>query len=138
MGANPILAWLAPAVPSFLAAYLIVLVNRGERKREKARAETQAKIDAEVAWREAISKRLTEIEDKLERSISSQVMQIRSDLIHKCHRYLDDLGRASTEEKDALNEQHRQYTKFCKDLDIENDFIDRMVDRVMDLPNREV
>lgn len=135
-------AWLAP-----IAATLVTLAGQlwlnakfksGERKRDEARAETQAKRDAEAKWRDDVDKRLSDMEDKLGRSITQQTVQIRSDIIHKCHRYLDDLGRASSEEKETLSDAYEQYCKFCEDLEIENDFIDMMVSRVMALPEREI
>lgn len=113
-------------------------MDEGEQRRNDARAETDAKRKAEAEWRESITKRLDDMEDKLNRSVLQQTVQIRSDIIHKCHRYLDDLGRASSEEKETLSDAYEQYCKFCADLDIENDFIDMMVARVMELPEREV
>lgn len=135
-------AWLAP-----IAATLVTLAGQlwlnakfksAEDKRDEARAETQAKRDAEAKWRDDVDKRLSDMEDKLGRSITQQTVQIRSDIIHKCHRYLDDLGRASSEEKETLSDAYEQYCKFCEDLEIENDFIDMMVSRVMALPEREI
>ena len=75
---------------------------------------------------------------KVSRSVKEQAAQIRSDIVHKCHRYLDDLGRASTEEKEALADEHKQYSEFCDDLEMENNFIDELVARVMELPEREL
>ena len=118
------------------------LVALGQRKISQRMDEGQAKTDEkrakEAEWRDSIDKRLTDIEDKQDRSIAAQAAQTRSDIVHKCHRYLDDLGRASTEEKQALKEEHEQYAQFCEDLDLENNFIDIMVQRVMELPEREV
>lgn len=113
-------------------------MDEGEAKRNQAKADTDAKRAAEAQWRESIDKRLDDMEEKLNRSVSQQTVQIRSDIVHKCHRYLDDLGRASSEEKEALNDAYEQYCRFCSDLEIENDFIDMLVARVMELPEREV
>lgn len=146
---EPFAAWAAPIASAILICAgqaLVALGQRkmnlrmdeGERKRDSARAETEAKRAAEAEWRESIDKRLDDMEDKLNRSVSQQTVQIRSDIVHKCHRYLDDLGRASSEEKEALNDAYEQYCKFCADLEIENDFIDMLVARVMELPEREV
>lgn len=109
-----------------------------EDKRDAARADTDAKRKAEAEWREGITARLDEIEGKVDRSIAQQAMWTRSDIVHKCHRYLDDLGKASTEEKQALHDEHVQYSQFCEDLGIDNNFIDNLVARVMELPEREV
>lgn len=138
----PIVGWLAPILSTLIICAGQLALNarfkRADEKRDEARAETQAKRDAEARWRGDVDRRLTDMEDKLERSITQQTVQIRSDIIHKCHRYLDDLGRASSEEKETLSDAYEQYCKFCKDLEIENDFINMMVSRVMELPEREV
>ena len=137
-----IIAWLAPILSTIIVTAATASINAkiasGERKRDEARAETDAKRKAEAKWRDDVDKRLSDMEDKLGRSITQQTVQIRSDIIHKCHRYLDDLGRASSEEKETLADAYEQYCKFCEDLEIENDFIDMMVSRVMALPEREI
>lgn len=118
------------------------LVALGQRKisqrMDEGQAKTDAKRAAEAEWRESVTKRLDEIEGKVDRSITQQAMWTRSDIVHKCHRYLDDLGKASTEEKQALNDEHVQYSQFCDDLGIDNNFIDNLVARVMELPERKV
>lgn len=118
------------------------LVALGQRKISQRMDEGQAKTDAkrvaEAEWRESVTKRLDEIEGKVDRSITQQAMWTRSDIVHKCHRYLDDLGKASTEEKQALHDEHVQYSQFCDDLGIDNNFIDNLVARVMDLPERDM
>lgn len=107
-----------------------------DAKMDEARADTERKRQTEVEWRDSIDHRLDDIEDKQNRSIAIQATQIRSDIVHKCHRYLDDLGRASTEEKESLHDEHEQYSQFCCDLNLENNFIDNLVERVMALPER--
>lgn len=126
-------------------AIIAGIQKSADAKRDKAKADTDAKRAVEAEWRDSITKRLDDIDKRLDdieekqgRSISQQASQIRSDIVHKCHRYLDDLGRASTEEKEALADEHKQYSKFCDDLDIDNNFIDELVARVMELPEREL
>ena len=105
---------------------------------DQAKAYFKAYREESREWRESVDGRFDDIEDKLSRSIAQQAAQTRSDIIHKCHRYLDDMGEASIEEKAALHDEHAQYCKFCADLDIENDFINELVDRVMELPERKL
>lgn len=118
------------------------IVALGQRKisqrMDERHAETEAKRAAEAEWRDGIDRRLDSIEDKQSRSIAAQAAQTRSDIVHKCHRYLDDLGKASTEEKQALHDEHEQYSQFCDDLGIDNNFIDNLVSRVMELPERDI
>lgn len=118
------------------------LVALGQRKisqrMDEGQAKTDAKRKAEAEWRESIDRKLSDVEEKLDRSIASQAAQTRSDIVHKCHRYLDDLGKASIEEKQALHDEHVQYSQFCEDLGIDNNFIDNLVARVMELPERDI
>lgn len=118
------------------------LVALGQRKigqrMDEGQEKTDAKRKAEAEWRESVDKKLSDVEGKLDRSIASQAAQTRSDIVHKCHRYLDDLGKASIEEKQALHDEHVQYSQFCEDLGIDNNFIDNLVARVMELPERDI
>lgn len=146
---NEVVGWLAPIASTLIVCAGQLALNasfkRADEKRDAEKAETNAKRKAEAVWRESIDKRLNDMDGKLDelekkqnRSISQQAVQIRSDIVHKCHRYLDDLGRASSEEKETLDDAYEQYCAFCADLDIENDFIDQMVARVMELPERDI
>ena len=142
MDVQPLISWLAPIASTVIVTAATASINSkiadGERKRDAAQAETEAKRKAEAEWRERIDRRLDKIEDKQSRSIAAPAAQTRSDIVHKCHRYLDDLGKASTEEKQALHDEHEQYSQFCDDLGIDNNFIDNLVSRVMELPERYI
>lgn len=135
-------AWLAP-----IAATLVTLAGQlwlngkfksAEDKRDAARAETEAKRAAEAEWRDGITSRLDGQDKRIDTILQAQCSQMRSDIVHKCHRYLDDLGKASTEEKEALKAEHIEYSAVCKANGIVNNFVDLMVQRVMELPEREV
>lgn len=139
---TPIVTWAAPIASTVIITWLTALINKwmGESKKERQREESERK-----EWRGGVDKalkelndKLADVDDKVNRSTGVQAANVRSDIIHKAHRYLDDLGRASTEEKEALADEHKQYSQFCADLDIDNDFIDGLVARVMELPEREV
>ena len=139
---DKVIAWLAHIAAGLLTLAGQLWLNdrfkRADEKRDQDRADTDAKRAAEADWRDSVDSKLTDIEDKLNRSTSAIAAQTRSDIIHKCHRYLDDLGMASTEEKDALSDEHEQYRQLCDDLEIKNNFIDLLVQRVMELPERDV
>ena len=141
-GLGHLLAWLSPILSTIIitiaTAHINAKISEGERKRDEAREETAEKRRAEAEWRESVDAKLSEIEGKVDRSISAQAAQTRSDIVHKCHRYLDDLGKASIEEKQALHDEHVQYSQFCDDLGIDNNFIDDLVQRVMELPERDL
>lgn len=141
-GLAPAIQWAASIASTLIITACTAAINKWmtENKKDREREEVDRK-----EWRKGVDKALEELNDKLadvdnkvDRSIASQAAQLRSDIVHKCHRYLDDLGRASIEEKQALADEHKQYSKFCEDLDLENNFIDEMVARVMALPEREI
>lgn len=164
-----IMAWVGTKQEITLKKALAQIEQQGkdaDAKRDEARAETQAKRDAEAAWRDSVERQISEQADALrhvaedrtdwyswreevvrlmdaqdERIMSvlkGQCTQMRSDLIHRAHRYLDDLGRASTEEKDAFNDEYEDYCAICEAYGINNSFIDDLARRVMALPEREI
>ena len=75
------------------------------------------------AWRKDLTKKVGVINDSL-------VCVMRGDLIHKAHRYVDDKGYASIEEKDSWHEEWTQYQSICP----RNGFIDSLAAQVMALP----
>lgn len=118
------------------------LVALGQRRlnmrMDEGQAKTDAKRAAEAEWREHVVTRLDQQDGRIDTILTAQCAQMRSDIVHKCHRYLDDLGKASTEEKDALKAEHEEYSAVCKANGIVNNFVDMMVQRVMELPERDV
>ena len=137
-----IVGWVASILSTVIVAAATASINskiaESAKRQDEDRLATEAKRKAEAEWRDDVTKRLDDMEAKLNRSVAQQAVDIRSDIVHKCHRYLDDLGRASSEEKEVLNDAYEHYCAFCADLDIENDFIDQMVARVMELPERDI
>lgn len=138
-------ATLSVLVQAAGLAIIAGIQKSADAKRDKAKADTNAKRAAEAKWRDSVDRKLSElaegisdVDSKTNRSIAIQASQMRSDIVHKCHRYLDDLGKASIEEKQALHDEHVQYSQFCDDLGIDNNFIDNLVARVMELPERDV
>jgi len=114
-----------------------------DAKRDEARSETQAKREAEAAWREDMERRMDEFEKMLSKqcantnlTLRSQISQMRSDIVHKTHRYVDDLGCASADEKNAYDGEYREYMELCEAAGIENNFIDTLHEQVMGLPGR--
>ena len=101
------------------------------------RSVAQDRIDW-YAWRAEIVERMDEQDDKFMSMLKAQVTQMRSDTLHKCHRYLDDLGMASTEEKTAFWAEYEEYCELCEKYGIENNFVKELAQRVMHLPEREI
>lgn len=90
------------------------------------------------SWRAEIVERMDDQDDKFMSMLKAQVTQMRSDTLHKCHRYLDDLGMASTEEKNAFWAEYEEYCELCEKYGIENNFVKELAQRVMSLPEREL
>lgn len=142
MSVESIATWLAPIISTIIVTAATASINaqvkHHEMIAEERHNETEAKRKAEAEWQASVIGRLDEQDRRIDTVLSLQCSQTRSDILHKCHRYLDDIGRASTEEKDALKAEHKDYAKICKENDIENEFIDLLVQRVMELPERDV
>ena len=111
-------------------------MDEGEAKRNQAKADTDAKRAAEAEWRDDVVTRLDKQDERIDAVLQGQVTQMRSDVTHKIHRYMDDLGCASTEEKNSLNEEYKLYCLLCEKYGIENDFVANMMEQVMALPSR--
>lgn len=139
--------WLAPIVATLVTLagqlWLNQRFKRADEKRDQARAETDAKRRAEQEWRDAMERRMDEFERLLAEqcantslTLRNQITQMRSDLVHKTHRYLDDLGCASADEKNAYDSEYKEYMQLCEAADIENSFIEQLHEQVMALPGR--
>lgn len=162
----PLLLLIGQTLVALGQRRLNMRMDESETKRNQAKADTDAKREAEAQWRESVDRLLSEQssalsnvardridwyawreemvklmdnqDERINTILTAQCSQMRSDIIHKCHRYLDDLGKASTEEKDALKAEHEEYSAVCKANGIVNNFVDMMVQRVMDLPERDM
>lgn len=138
----PIIGWIAPILSTLIICAGQLALNsrfkRADEKRDAARAETDAKRKAEAEWRKRIETRMDEQDERIESVLKGQCTQMRSDIIHKSHRYLDDLGKASTEEKEAFWAEYEDYQHLCEQYGIVNHFVDELAKRVMSLPEREI
>lgn len=140
MDVQPLVTWAAPIVAALATCAGQLALNarfkQADEKRDHARAETQAKRDAEAAWRDSVEARLTEQDCKIDAVLRGQTTQMRSDLVHRAHRYIDDLHAASTDEKQAFWAEYEDYVAICEANGITNSFIDNIAQQVMELPNR--
>lgn len=137
---NDLLQWLAPILSTIIVTAATAAINaqvqRSQRIADERHAETEAKRAVEAQWRDSVDTRLDSQDEKIFAVLKGQTTQMRSDLVHKAHRYIDDLGCASTEEKDAFDSQYKDYCAICKAHGIENSFVDEMARQVMALPSR--
>lgn len=134
--------WLAPICAALLTCAGQLWLNgkfkRADEKRDAARAETEAKRAAEAEWRDGVVRRLDKQDDKIQAILKAQVTQMRSDMLHKIYKYIDELGCLSTEEKSAFWAEFQEYCGLCEKYGIENDFVNELVHRVMELPPRPI
>lgn len=146
---GPIIGWLAPILSTIIITAATASINahikRHEQIAEERNAKTEEKRKAEAEWRERLERRMEEIEHKMEEQdkktnsvLKGQCTQMRSDVVHRAHRYLDDLGKASTEEKAAFWSEYEEYCDLCAQYGIENNFVDELAQRVIALPEREI
>lgn len=116
------------------------LVALGQRKisqrMDEGQAKTDAKRAAEAEWREHVVTRLDQQDGRIDTILTAQCSQMRSDLIHRAHRYIDDLGCAGTEEKQSFWAEYEDYMRICDANNVVNHFIDNLAKQVMALPNR--
>lgn len=133
----PLLLLVGQTIVALGQRRLNMRMDEGEAKRNQAKADTDAKRAAEAEWREHVVTRLDQQDERIETILTAQCSQMRSDILHKAHRYIDDLGCASTEEKEALWAEWEDYSATCDANNITNHFIDKLANQVMALPNRE-
>lgn len=134
-GLAPIVTWAAPIASTLIITWLTALINK---RMAESKQDAEAEAKERKAWRSSVDQRLTEQDGKIDTLLDLSCSQSRSDVVHKCHRYLDDLGCASSEEKQALWAQHEDYKRVCDANGIENHFVEQLVQRVMELPEREI
>lgn len=136
-----VISWLAPILSTIIVTAATAAINlqvqRSQRVADERHAETEVKRAVEAEWRASVDARLDSQDERIFAILKGQTTQMRSDLVHKAHRYIDDLGCASTEEKDAFHKQYVDYCAICEAHGIENSFVDRMAQQVMALPSRQ-
>lgn len=132
---TPILAWAAPIASTLIITWLTAVINR---RMDESKKDAEKEASERRAWRASVDEKLSEQDGKIDTLLDLTCSQNRSDIVHKCHRYLDDLQCASTEEKQALWAQHEDYKRVCDANGIENHFVEQLVQRVMELPEREI
>lgn len=144
MGMKELMDWLAanPLTFGLLTLAGQLWLNQrfklADEKRDAAKADAERERQERAEWRKRVEDRLDAQDGLIDTILTAQCSQMRADIIHKCHRYLDDLGKASIEEKNALKAEHDEYAAVCSANGIVNNFVDLMVQRVMELPERDM
>lgn len=137
---SAIVQWLAPIVSTLIITALTAQINsrtkREEERRKRADADLEAERRERAEWRARIERQLEEQDRRLGTVLEAQCTQMRSDAIHRAHRYIDDLGCASIEEKQSFFAEWEEYQRICEAYGITNSFVDNLVQQVMELPDR--
>ena len=162
----PIIGWAASILSTLIITLCTAAINKkfdeskreSERKaelREREREEEKRwreSVDARLlsqeewnedrnnwfAWRKKMQNSFADIDETMRTVLEAQCTQMRSDITHKAHRYMDDLQCASDEEKQSLQAEYDIYCSICKKYGIENHFVEHMVRKVMELPSRSI
>ena len=138
----PVVQWAAPIASTVIITAATAKINSwmkaSEQRRDREQAATDAKRAAEAEWRDGVDRRLDVQDEKIQAILKGQATQMRSDLIHRAHRYIDDLGCASVEEKKAFWDEYEDYCEICRVHNIKNSFVDEMARQVMALPERSI
>lgn len=136
---QPLIAWLAPILSTLIVTAATASINAkiaaGERKRDEAKAETEAERRERAEWRAKVEGRLEEQDGKIDAILSAQCTQMRSDLVHRAHHYIGVTGCATLDEKQSFYAEWQEYQGLCVAYGIQNSFIDNIVKQVMALPD---
>lgn len=128
-------------ISSVVVVVVTAIINQRmkerDRKADERHEEAEAERNRRDVWREGMSARVGKLEATLDVLLRLYLSQMRSDITHKCHRYIDDLHAASTEEKDSLWAEYEDYRAVCDAHGIDNHYIDKLVEQTMELPPRE-
>lgn len=132
---HPIVAWAAPIASTLVVTWLSAVINR---RMDESKRDAEAEAAERREWRAGVDRKLAEQDGKIDTVLTAQCTLMRTDLIHKAHRYVDDLGCAGVEEKQAFWAEYEEYQQICSANEIVNHFVDRLVEQVMELPDRPV
>lgn len=107
------LDWLAPIVSTLITtgglALINAKINMGERKRDEARADTDAKRAAEAEWRDAVTSHMQTQDKQMELMTSSLQTTMRANLIHTAEKYFTR-GTITPEEHASWCDMHDRYS----------------------------
>lgn len=124
-----LLAWAAPIASAIIVTAATASINAkiasGERKRDEARADTEAKRRADAEWRERMDGKIDALTDATQTTM-------RTELLHMSEKYLTR-GWVTPEERAALMDMHEKYAALNA-----NGYIDSYMERVAELPDRVI
>lgn len=144
--------WLAPILSTLITTGGLAIINAkiesGERKRDEARADTEAKRAAEAEWRDAVTEHMQTQDRQMGLMTSSLQSTMRANLIHTAEKYFTR-GSITPEEHASWCDMHDRYgamgfngliDTYRKKIDqLPHVTIDELSgERVMALPDHEI
>lgn len=107
------ITWLAPIISTLVICAGQLALNtrfkRADEKRDQARAETQAKRNAEAEWRHRMESSVSDLKKEVTQSKDAQQSTMRQSLIHSYEKYVTR-GWLTTEELSAWLDMHDKYS----------------------------
>ena len=124
-----LIGWLAPILSTLIVCAGQLALNArfkaADEKRDQARAETQAKREAEAEWRSKMSSDIQLIKDATQTNM-------RTNLCHLYEKYMTR-GWLTSEEHRAWHDMHEKYSALGA-----NSLIDSYAIRIDQLPHHEI
>lgn len=113
MDLQQVAAWVAPMLSTIIVTAATASINariaRGEKKRDEAQEATEAKRKAEAEWREAMSRHMAQLDEKMGLTTSSLQSTMRATLIHNAEKYFSR-GSITPEEHASWCDMHDRYS----------------------------
>lgn len=113
MDVTPFVNWLAPIASTVIVAAATASINSkiaaGERKRDEARADTEAKRKAEAEWRESVASHMQAQSQQMSLMTTALQSTMRASLIHNAEKYFSR-GSITPEEHASWCDMHDKYS----------------------------
>jgi len=133
---DEIIAWAAPIASTIIVTAATASINAHIKRRDQVaderHAETEAKRRAEAEWRDDVNSSMADIDAKLDMLNDATQTTMRATLLHYIEKYLTR-GWVTPEERASLMDMHAKYAALNA-----NGFIDGYMERVSELPDRDI
>lgn len=131
-----LIAWAAPIASTIIVTAATASINAHIKRRDQVaderHAETEAKRKAEAEWRDGVNSSMADIDAKLDMLNDATQTTMRATLLHYIEKYLTR-GWVTPEERASLMDMHAKYAALNA-----NGFIDGYMERVSELPDRDI
>lgn len=131
-----LIAWAAPIVSAIIVTAATASINarvaRGQKTADERHEETERKRKTEAEWRISVNSSMADIDAKLDMLNDATQTTMRATLLHYIEKYLTR-GWVTPEERASLMDMHAKYAALNA-----NGFIDGYMERVSELPDRDI